>query len=48
MEEPLPKFIREKAIQAGSNIVYVENNQLIKENPVTLEKIVLISNLSSI
>lgn len=39
--EGLAAFIRERAIKAGSHIVYMENDQIIKEDPRTGNKIVI-------
>ena len=46
MEKAFPEHIRKKALKAGSSIVYVENNQLIKEDPAIKKKLILISCLS--
>jgi hypothetical protein len=35
------EYVREKAINAGSTIVYVEDGNLIEEDPATNEKKVL-------
>ncbi len=35
------KYVRQKAILAGSNIVYAVNGQLIEEDPRTLKKNVI-------
>lgn len=42
----LAALIRARAIKAGSHIVYMENDQLIEENPRTGEKIVIKANAS--
>ena len=41
LSQSMRQFIREKAINAGSTIVYQENNCLIEENPATGEKKIL-------
>lgn len=41
METAYREYVREKAILAGSTIVYVKDGQLIEENPKTLEKNIL-------
>ena len=38
--------VRSKAVQAGSNIIYMENGQLIEENPKDSTKKVLNKSLS--
>ena len=38
MERLVPAFVRERAIEAGSYLIYQENNQLIREDPRTGEK----------
>jgi len=35
------KYIREKALQSGSTIVYKLNDQLIEEDPQTLKRKIL-------
>jgi hypothetical protein len=34
-------LVRARAVKAGSKLVYVENDQLIEENPRTGEKVVI-------
>ena len=46
MAETYRKYVRKKAILAGSSIVYVRGNKLIKENPGTLVKTILIENIT--
>ena len=41
MQTALKQFVRHKAEKAGSSIIYVQNGQLIKENPQTRKKLVL-------
>ncbi len=41
LSQSMREFIREKAIKAGSTIVYQEGNCLIEENPATGEKKIL-------
>lgn len=41
LSQSMRRFIREKAIAAGSSIVYQEDNYLIEENPATGEKKIL-------
>jgi ABC-type uncharacterized transport system ATPase component len=40
--------VRSKAMQAGSNIIYMENGQLIEENPKDSSKRVKNKSLSAI
>ncbi len=47
MEKAFPEHIRKKAIKAGSTIVYMENDQLIEEDPATLKKTILIVSLKT-
>ncbi len=37
----LQEYVRSKALVAGSNLVYLENDQIIKENPRTGQKTVI-------
>lgn len=46
MAESYRKHVRRKAILAGSAIVYVKGSQLIKEDPKSLKKKVLIENIA--
>jgi hypothetical protein len=41
MEKAVPEFVRERAKKAGSYVIYMKNNELIKEDPRTGEKIVI-------
>jgi len=41
MRETFPAFVREKAIKAGSTIVYMEDGEIIEEDPRTGKKTVL-------
>jgi hypothetical protein len=41
MQSALKAYVRHKAALAGSNIIYVENGQLIKENPKAHKKAIL-------
>lgn len=41
MASALREHVRLKAIKAGSTIVYVENGQLIEENPKSHTKVTL-------
>jgi hypothetical protein len=41
MQSAFKIYVRKKAKDAGSNIIYVENGQLIKENPRTNTRTVL-------
>jgi hypothetical protein len=45
-QEGLAAFIRERAIKAGSHIVYMENDQIIEEDPRTGNKVVVKSKSS--
>lgn len=47
MEKAFREHVRQKAIKAGSTIIYTQNNQLIEEDPATSKKIVLIFGLST-
>lgn len=38
MQQALKQSVRDKAIKAGSTIVYLKNGQLIEEDPKTLSK----------
>ena len=38
MQQALKQSVRDKAIKAGSTIVYVKDGQLIEENPATQTK----------
>ena len=46
--EGLAAFIRERAIKAGSRIVYMENDQIIKEDTQTGNKIIIKSRSSKV
>ena len=48
LSQSMRQFIREKAIAAGSTIVYQEDNNLIEENPATGEKKILKTYAESI
>jgi hypothetical protein len=41
MKKALPVYVRERAKKAGSYVIYMENNELIKENPRTGEKFII-------
>lgn len=41
MQVALKHFVRKRAEKTGSNIIYVRNSQLVKENPKTHKKSVL-------
>jgi hypothetical protein len=41
MESAYRDYVREKAILAGSTIVYVKDGQLIEEDPKTMQKTIL-------
>jgi hypothetical protein len=41
MQSTFKVFVRKKAKDAGSNIIYIENGQLIKEHPKTNTRKVL-------
>ena len=45
MEKLVPDFVRERAIKAGSCLIYMEAHQLIREDPRTGEKTILEDNL---
>lgn len=40
-EKSFQDFVRKRAKEAGSYIIYVENGQIIQEDPATGKKIVL-------
>lgn len=41
MQTALKLFARKRAEKAGSNIIYIQNGKLIKENPKTHQKTIL-------
>ena len=48
MEKLVPDFVRERAIKAGSSLIYMEGTRLIREDPRTGEKIILEDHLPNI
>jgi hypothetical protein len=41
MEKAFEAYVRQKAIAAGSTIIYAIDGQLVEENPKSLKKVVL-------
>ena len=41
MEKLVPAFVRYRAIKAGSDMIYMENGQIIQEDPRTGKKTVV-------
>ena len=41
MANAFRRYVRHKAITSGSTIIYLENGQLIEEDPKSLKKIVV-------
>lgn len=48
MEKAVPKFVRARAIKAGSYVVYKEKGRIIKENPRTGKKSIIPSKTPGI
>ena len=47
MQQAFEDYVRRKAIEADSTIVYEENGQLIEEDPKTGKKIILKESLET-
>ena len=47
LQKPFSKYVREKALAAGSTIVYVANGNLVEEDPRSGKLVVLKAHIFS-
>lgn len=47
MEKAFREYVRQKAIDARSTIIYKQGDQLIEEDPITLKKTVIEASLKA-